>query len=139
MPAGRTGAYLILVHLKKEQTLRIGRLGRILFARGNYAYVGSAMAGLEARVARHLRKQKRVKWHIDFLLRKAEVLGAALFPSKRRNECALARSVLNFRGALAVPGFGCSDCRCTGHLFFLGDTPFGKLLRELDRKGGEAR
>jgi len=130
----RSGAYILLVRVRREVTVRIGRLGRYHFASGNYVYVGSAMAGLDARVKRHLRHSKKLKWHIDYLLGKSLVVGAALFPSKKRNECKIARRVAAHPGSLIVPGFGCSDCDCVGHLFFLGKKPFGGLLKRLDKK-----
>jgi Uri superfamily endonuclease len=105
------------------------------FRGGNYVYVGSGMGGLSQRVERHFRPDKKVKWHIDRLLAVAELSGAVLFPSKRRDECRLARAVLAFPGARAVPGFGSSDCRCPGHLVSLGTVPFGRLLEWLDRRG----
>jgi len=112
--------------------LDIGRLGRVPFRKGNYVYIGSGMGGLVARVARHFRPDKKVKWHIDRLLSRADLMGAVLFPSTERNECALARSCLAFPGARVVRGFGSSDCRCPGHLVFLGAIPFGALLGHLD-------
>ena len=127
-----TGAYLLLMRVRAECTLDIGRLGRLHFARGNYIYIGSGMGGLHARVARHFRSDKKVKWHIDRLLGVAELSGAVLFPSQHRHECRLAQAVLAFPGARAVPGFGSSDCRCPGHLVFLGARPFGALLGRLD-------
>lgn len=128
------GAYILLLKLKRDVTMRIGSLGKYHFAAGNYVYVGSAMAGLDARVKRHMRRSKKLKWHIDFLLRRSLVAGAALFPSKKRNECRIAKRVARHRGSLIVPGFGCSDCDCVGHLFFLGKKPFGGLLKRLDKR-----
>jgi Uri superfamily endonuclease len=131
-PARATGAYILLIRVRGARALDIGRLGRVRFPGGNYVYIGSGMGGLEARVARHFRRDKKVKWHIDRLLPRAELLGAVLFPSTKRNECELARSCLSFPGARAVQGFGSSDCRCAGHLVHLGTAPFGALLRRLD-------
>lgn len=130
----RSGAYILLVRVKGEKTVKVGGLGKYHFAAGNYVYVGSAMAGLEARVKRHMKRTKKLKWHIDYLVRKSLVVGAALFPSKKKKECALARTVARLPGTLIVPGFGCSDCDCVGHLFFLGKRPFGMLLKLLDKK-----
>jgi Uri superfamily endonuclease len=90
------------------------------------------MGCLSRRVGRHFREDKKLKWHIDRLLAVADLAGAVLFPSKRREECRLARAVLAFPGARVVPGFGSSDCRCPGHLAFLGALPFGQLLGRLD-------
>ena len=69
----RTGAYILLTHLAQGEEIEVGRLGTFLFCRGEYAYVGSAMGGLDARVARHLRAEKKLHWHIDYLLERASV------------------------------------------------------------------
>ena len=93
------------------------------------------MGGLEARVARHLRTDKKVKWHIDRFLPRAAIMGVVLFPSGRRRECELARAVHGYPGARAQEGFGSSDCRCPGHLFHLGKARFGPLLERIDKMG----
>ena len=130
-----TGAYLLLVRVRAACTLAVGRLGQVSFPKGNYVYIGSGMGGLPQRVEHHFRTGKKVKWHIDRLLAVAELTGAVLYPSKHREECRLARAVLAVPGARAVPGFGSSDCRCSGHLAFLGALPFGRLLLRIDRGG----
>ena len=48
--------------------LTVGRLGTFLFPVGRYIYTGSAKRSIEARIARHLRKKKTLRWHIDYLL-----------------------------------------------------------------------
>ena len=116
------GSYIIYIEAKKDQVVGIGKLGDIKFRKGFYAYVGSAMNGVEARVARHLGKGKKRHWHIDYLLGKAKVVGALCIQSNRKVECSIAaRLKEKFVG---VPGFGCSDCKCQSHLFYspaLGD------------------
>jgi Uri superfamily endonuclease len=49
------GSYILLLELTKSQNITVGRLGILLFLKGVYAYVGSALNGIEARVKRHLR------------------------------------------------------------------------------------
>jgi sugar fermentation stimulation protein A len=128
-----TGAYILLIRVPAERALDIGSLGRLRFPAGNYVYIGSGMGCLSRRVERHFRPDKKVKWHVDRLLGVARLSDAVLFPSKHRDECRLARAVLAFPGARVVPGFGSSDCRCPGHLVFLGALPFGELLGRLER------
>jgi Uri superfamily endonuclease len=48
--------------------LRVGALGEFDFPAGQYLYTGSARRNLEARIARHLRRDKPLRWHIDYLL-----------------------------------------------------------------------
>ena len=51
-----------------DAEVRVGALGTLHFARGLYAYVGSAQNGLEKRIERHFRKEKLRFWHVDYLL-----------------------------------------------------------------------
>lgn len=86
-------------------------------------YVGSAMGGLAARLARHHRAGKRLHWHIDYLLHDpgTRLLQSLPIAGPVRLECPLAREVAGLAEE-AVPRFGCSDCRCPSHLFrFTGD------------------
>lgn len=95
--------------------ISVGRLGETGFRAGAYAYVGSAAGGLRGRLRRHLRAEKRTRWHIDYLLERARI-ERVLTCYGDRSECAIARTLAaRFE---AVPGFGASDCRCRGHLFF---------------------
>lgn len=117
----RRGAYILLLQLDDDETIEIGRLGRRHFERGAYAYIGSAMGGLEARVARHLREAKRAHWHIDYLLARAKVTEVLEFETSQRIECELSGRVGELAGSsMPVRRFGSSDCRCWSHLHYLG-------------------
>ncbi len=118
------GSYILLLELPKEERLAIGKLGVLDFPAGFYAYVGSALGGLRARVGRHLRKGKGLHWHIDYLLPWADISEVILLPSEQRLECALAQALAE-RFSF-IPHFGSSDCRCQSHLFFEED---GERLR----------
>jgi len=61
------GAYVVLLRLRRAKAIDIGSLGRIRFPAGFYGYAGSAARILTARVARHRRIRKRLRWHIDLL------------------------------------------------------------------------
>ncbi len=115
-----TGAYQLLIEIKKDVKINIGALGRLSFEKGFYVYTGSAMKGLEARVARHRRKDKKLRWHIDYLLnhRSAKIIDVKLFRSNDRRECSLNQQVIGLSGSeVPVAGFGSSDCRiCPAHL-----------------------
>ena len=111
----------MIVYLPQATTLQVGRLGTFLFPAGRYVYTGSALNGLETRLARHQRQNKTLHWHIDYLLRNARILGIGVFPTPRKMECALNQKALRRRGAQVVAkGFGSGDCRCPSHLVFLG-------------------
>ena len=103
------------MELSRARELQVGRLGRFRFHPGPYFYVGSAMGGLDGRLARHARGGP-LRWHIDYLLAKARLAGAWTVVSGDRLECRIARSLSQVL-ELPVPRFGASDCRCPGHLF----------------------
>jgi sugar fermentation stimulation protein A len=120
--AGDRGSYLVLLHLRRTRVLPIGRLGNIRFPKGYYLYVGSAMANLSQRVERHRRLHKRIHWHIDRLRPHTRFVEALPIRSSDRLECELARAIEGI-SSWSIPGFGCSDCRCTSHLFGMRDNP----------------
>ena len=125
------GTYLLLAQLNHEADIRVGRLGKFCFAAGWYAYAGSALGpgGLPARLARHRHTDKRLHWHIDYLLRYAvlETIWQVAYP--KRLECAWAAAVQGLPGAQGpVRGFGASDCRCTTHLVFLPRRPSDRII-----------
>ncbi|MBI4283639.1 MAG: GIY-YIG nuclease family protein [Chloroflexi bacterium] len=110
------GSYVLLIELLRAETIAIGRLKAVHFRRGYYAYVGSAMGGFKARLNRHLRVNKRPHWHIDYLLEKASITSIIICPTQDTVECTIAQALSRYFDA--IPGFGCSDCRCHSHLFF---------------------
>lgn len=111
--------YLLIMELSQDAQIEVGKLGTIPFKRGTYIYVGSAPS--EKRLERHLRKDKKMRWHIDYFLEKAEIKRIYIVEGK---ECETAQKV----GLPCIKGFGCSDCRCLSHLFYgeLPDTFGGK-------------
>jgi Uri superfamily endonuclease len=117
--------------VRTATALEAGRLGRIRFDPGCYAYVGSAFGpgGLEARINRHLRNNKRRHWHIDYLLESADVVRIWTITGNQRLECILARLLAKFRGARVVTGFGASDCNCVSHLVALPRVPSRDYIR----------
>jgi Uri superfamily endonuclease len=110
--------YQLKIEVAFPVTVVVGRLGEFRFPAGRYIYTGSAKANMEARIARHLRKEKPMRWHIDWLLATngVDVVGVS---RSRKAECALNQSV---RGRVIVRGFGASDCSegCHSHLRYLG-------------------
>ncbi len=122
MQSSRAGTYLVALWLDSPQEIAVGRLGEIRFPSGWYLYAGSARGpgGLQARLARHLRRLaggKHTHWHLDYLRQRAVWAGGWGRASDRRLECAWATALLHLPGAEVVaPGFGASDCRCPTHL-----------------------
>ncbi len=116
------GIYILHLSIKTEARVKVGRLGRIAFAAGYYAYVGSAFGpgGLSARLAHHLRPASSPHWHVDFL-RPHGVVDKCWW-SRTAPDCEhlWARGLMRLRGARTpVHGFGSSDCRCDSHLIHL--------------------
>lgn len=114
------GGYILFLELKKPATVSVGRLGRHRFPAGLYAYAGSALGNLEARLGRHFSEKKVKRWHIDYLASAAKPLDYLAFESDRKIECELAKSMEKIGGKHLVKGFGSSDCGCASHLLYLG-------------------
>lgn len=130
------GTYVLALDLTRGLNLNVGSLGRIRFAAGHYAYVGSARRGMRARVARHLAREKRKWWHIDWLTTQAGVVPVAVATTERVGlECGIASALSNGADAM-VKGFGCSDCECESHLFyFSNDSTLSLAIGALVRYG----
>ena len=114
------GCYIAVFQLSVGQTIAVGQLGEIHFPEGMYFYVGSAQKDLSARIDRHGRPDKPLRWHVDYLSAKAWMLGAVAVAGGKKLECELAAELAEHL-KLAAPGFGASDCRCRGHLFYSPD------------------
>jgi len=114
-----TGIYVILSELKGQHDIHVGKKNRYIFKKGFYGYVGSALVSLENRLARHIRSEKKLHWHIDYLLQKATVRAVIYAETTKKKECVIALA-LDHR-LPSIEGFGCSDCHCDSHLFFSPD------------------
>jgi len=112
------GAYLLLIRLDAPLRPAIRTLPPTILPPGAYVYAGSARGpgGLRARIARHLRRDKAIRWHVDHLSAAAREIIAFAVPGAR--ECALCRALAATpRFHVPIPGFGSSDCRiCPSHL-----------------------
>ena len=120
--------YIVLTRVPRRSTLKVGSLGTVTLDRGWYAYVGSAAVAREARVARHLAREKPLRWHADYLF--------TAFPAERAwlvdgagGECELAGALAALPGAERRPRrFGAGDCRCAGHLVRFARRPLRRDL-----------
>lgn len=125
-----SGIYSLVIKLDREQTIKVGGLGKRKFEKGFYIYTGSALNGLKARIARHKRKTKKLFWHIDYMLasRYAKIFKVFTIETNKRMECEFNRIIQSYPNAKAlVKGFGCSDCNCKSHLVYFGKNPVGKI------------
>ncbi|MCU0500803.1 MAG: GIY-YIG nuclease family protein [Anaerolineae bacterium] len=122
-----SGTYALLIDVTEPLALTVGKLGFVKLPPGAYVYLGSAHGpgGLNGRLARHMRLERRRHWHIDYLTEITPTPYVYFEIDVRRLECRWAQRVLDLDGATApVPGFGNSDCRnsCLAHLVRLPDS-----------------
>lgn len=121
--SGQGGHYILLLRVPAVR-MTIGSLGPLRLAAGLYGYVGAARGGsvtLGHRLARHLRRRKVRRWHIDYLttLPAVSVVGAYWTEDPSLTEARLAiRCAKRFP---AIPRFGNTDARggAPGHLFLI--------------------
>jgi Uri superfamily endonuclease len=116
------GAYALVIDLARPLALEIPRfIGSVLPA-GRYVYCGSAYGagGIAARVARHRRVDKKLRWHMDHLTWPGTVVDVLQAAGGR--ECALLAAVLATPGAhVPLWRFGSTDCAtCPAHLVAVG-------------------
>ena len=129
------GVYVLIIQVDEDTDVNVGAIGRLTFKKGLYAYVGSAQNNLEQRVKRHLRKEKRRFWHVDYLLDNDATKVVEVFHEQadKTEECAIAK-VIGERGE-PIDGFGSSDCSCKSHLFRIEDYWFlQEFMQVLDVK-----
>jgi len=122
------GAYVIAIELAAPMVVTICGRAAINLPAGRYLYCGSAKGpgGLKARLSRHFRRGKSVRWHIDQLTERGSVIGSWIFPGG--DECELVHRLSQL--PIPIPGFGSSDCaKCRSHLLQWSN---GKALPLLD-------
>ncbi|MDX9788936.1 MAG: GIY-YIG nuclease family protein [Desulfobacterales bacterium] len=118
------GTYVLILYASQTVDLGIGKLGIFRFASGYYAYVGSAFGpgGLVARIRHHLKLSDRPHWHIDYLRAKTQIIEIWYHTENVEHIWAEFLGLLK-KAQTPVKGFGCSDCRCSSHLFHYPDKP----------------
>ena len=128
------GAYCIIMRLKYDKKIKIGNLGVFDFPEGFYVYVGSAMKNLEERILRHYSSIKKKKWHIDYFLENAEITKFIVFPSNKKQECEIAKNLLE-NGTLIAEKFGSTDCKCKTHLiYFVTKKELSKAISQVKKR-----
>ena len=109
---GRRGAYALALHVPIP--VRFARTGiAATDLSGWFVYAGSAQGagGLPARLGRHFRRDKPVRWHIDELSNACD--RSMAFVMADGGECDIVARLLRTGGfETALPGFGSSDCHC---------------------------
>ena len=78
-------------------------------------YIGSAMNNLKSRVKRHLSNEKKLHWHVDYLLKHSEIT-EVIYNLDKKVECELSKEMS--KNNEYIQDFGCSDCECESHLYY---------------------
>ncbi|HEX2865625.1 MAG TPA: GIY-YIG nuclease family protein [Ignavibacteriales bacterium] len=123
-----SGAYLLEIYAPKPFKIRKGRFEGLCLSEGYYYYAGSAQKNLRQRLERHLRKNKTLHWHIDYITSLAgnKITNFWIFEdASKETECRITqRLILEFNLRSVIKGFGSSDCRnCESHLLASGKVP----------------
>jgi Uri superfamily endonuclease len=128
------GTYVLLMR-NDRCSLKTGALGIIHYKAGWHTYVGSALGpGGFSRAERHTRinreKNKKPRWHIDFLLLSPffQISQVLCIQSEERMECLVSHQM----DGQVITGFGSSDCKCPGHLFYYPTDPFHHILHTFE-------
>lgn len=131
------GTYALVIFCRERSDLQAGKLGTFEIPPGFYIYAGSALRGLKNRLDRHLRSEKRLHWHIDYLLQYTKIVQIWYSEGNERLECTWNGIIAVLPGAAPfIPGFGSSDCRCRTHLTrFLTTPSFADFKKESIKRG----
>jgi Uri superfamily endonuclease len=124
------GSYLLLIKLNKDFLISIGKLGKKRFSQGYYLYVGSALNNIEKRINRHLKKDKKIHWHIDYFLKYGKIIRAFYKENDISEECIIAKNLK--KSLYPIVDFGCSDCNCKSHLFYGSYEEVTTVIKDLE-------
>lgn len=118
---GLKGTYLLFFHIKDAINVKI-RNRNLKINSGHYLYIGSAFGsgGLSSRLSRHLKREKKIFWHIDRLttLSSCKIEGIAI-AINQHVECIISQTLAKMDFLEPIIGFGNSDCKmgCRSHLY----------------------
>ena len=127
-----SGIYILQITLENSKNISYGRDYNHFFQEGSYFYVGSALNGLDARIRRHLSQDKKMHWHIDYLLRHSEIKHIYIKKTTKKEECLYAQKLA--QEFTIIPCFGASDCNCISHLFYTKNQNISGFFSKLDLK-----
>ncbi|MCD6196655.1 MAG: GIY-YIG nuclease family protein [Staphylothermus sp.] len=132
------GYYLLIFRIYKKLTI-ITRGNKVFSLNpGIYVYIGSAYGpgGLRSRIIRHLRRNKKVFWHVDYLTtnKYVELVGFVIITITSNKtidlENLLSKKIQ--KHLEPILGFGCSDKRKDkSHLYYCMKN-FPDCLRIID-------
>ena len=115
------GIYALILNVRKEFSSDVGSLNKIKFKEGKYLYVGSALNSLEKRLQRHISKEKKIHWHIDYLTtsRHSSIEKIFYLETESKLECKLSQNIAKLPNTVPIKRFGSTDCKsgCESHLY----------------------
>ncbi len=127
--------YVLVIKIASNAHIQVGRLGDTAFREGLYLYVGSAKRGLDKRIRRHLAKEKRLHWHIDYILDQEGTTIVGVWTKQVDQECETANKIGDLAETeIARKGIGASDCTCPTH-FYSFDGELSEIEHHLKAHG----
>jgi len=121
------GIYTLIIKVNDDMIRFTIRNKEFTLESGIYCYNGSALGkstNIENRINWHLKKQKKVHWHIDRVTvnQQSEIIQIVFSESKReiQGECLVSQEMAkNPKFTVPIPKFGASDCKnnCPAHFF----------------------
>jgi len=139
----KKGSYSLIVKVVRKINIKVGAIGNINLVRGIYVYNGSAFGsgGIRARIAHHLRKNKAIHWHIDYLTsnKSCKVMKViACYGKKIETEVSL--EMLRSSFFVCIQNFGATDDKSIkSHLFrarSLSEKKVEKIVKKIYQKIG---
>ena len=115
--------YIIIFRIKTHIKIDVGRFQSVPFKRGLYLYIGSAKRGLKKRIERHISINKKLYWHIDYILSNRASTILEIWYKREDEECKHAQIISRLSSSEIVKkGLGSSDCNCPTHIFLFRGT-----------------
>ncbi len=127
------GTYALLFRVTESHRIRVGRRGELHLTPGWYVYVGSARGpgGLRARLRRHMKREKSLHWHIDYITQHITPHQIVYTLGTTAMECRWVQGLLSVPGTtVPLPNLGNGDCTmgCPAHFLHL---PTGEIHSQL--------
>ncbi len=125
------GIYALLLRYEGGD-IEIGALGKLHFPPGYYVYIGSSQNNLRKRIERHMRREKKLRWHIDYFVKNAKIVDiVAAELSKLWEE----RIALELQQRYEfIKNFGAGDSSARSHLFYSPSLEIWEFVKLLLRK-----
>lgn len=124
------GTYVLGIRVGRSLKTKVGALGFLEFEKGIYVYVGSALNSIEKRVLRHSKKDKILRWHLDYLTVEEDVRisDVYVFEDLAVEERISLELSKRYEG---VKGFGASDMKSVDSNLYIADDKAGELIISL--------